>query len=62
MFKLVAIIIAAFALMRIWQIYAREKTERETKQRYIARRLKEIEERDSDEEERENKKSSDGEN
>ncbi len=61
MLKLVAIIIAAFALMRIWQIYAREKTARETKLRQITRRLEEIEERDSDDEKPEHKNSDDNE-
>ncbi|NND00303.1 MAG: hypothetical protein HKN85_08990 [Gammaproteobacteria bacterium] len=41
----IAVIIAALALLRAWQIYSREKTSRELKAREIARRLKAIEEK-----------------
>ncbi len=42
----IAIVIAALALFRIWQIVSRDKMKRDFKQRDITRRLKTIEERD----------------
>ena len=47
MLSWIAIIIAAFALVRAWYIYSRDKMKRDFKQRYITKRLKEIDERDA---------------
>lgn len=47
MLKLIAIIIVALALLRVWQIYSRTKTERESRERDIALRMKKLEDRKS---------------
>jgi len=47
MLSWIAIIIAAFALVRAWYIYSRDKMKRDFKLRYITKRLKEIDERDA---------------
>ena len=43
----IAVIIAALALLRAWQIYSRDRNERQAKQRDLLRRLKSIEDRKS---------------
>ena len=43
----IAIVIAAFALVKIWQTHSIGKIKREFKQRRITERLRQIEERES---------------
>ena len=62
MLSWIAIIIAAFALMRVWQVYSHEKMKRKAKLRHITRRLKQKEEKDSQDKKPENDELTNGEN